>query len=212
MVPRTADFALDGNGQAAAWDRTAWLPLTRVSGRADYATRGKLLYSDTGIYVMVDCVDARLTSTFTQDNANLFTEDVVEVFLWPDAGQPLYFEYELSPLNYELPLLIPNHQGRFCGWLPGWYEGVRRCRHATAVRGGPKAPGAAVTGWTAELFIPFVLLPFSDQNPATPGMRWRANLYRIDYDGGTPTHWTWCAATGKNFHDYANFGTLEFDE
>ncbi len=209
-VARVADFEVTGAGDAPAWQRAEWLPLTRVNGGAPYATRAKLLYSDTGIYALVNSADARLTNTLAADNTDLFKEDVVEVFLWPDETQPLYFEYELSPLDYELPLLIPNHEGRFVGWLPGWYQGERRCRHATRVHGGPKAAGAAVSGWTAEMFMPYALLPFSARNPPRPGMRWRANIYRIDYDAGTPTQWAWAPATGDDFHAYREFGALIF--
>ncbi len=31
---------------------------------------------------------------------------------------PAYFEYEISPLGYELPILIPNFDGKFLGWRP----------------------------------------------------------------------------------------------
>ena len=36
------------------------------------------------------------------------------------------------------------------------------------------------------------------------------NLYRIDYDTGEGMQWAWCPATGGNFHDYKNFGTIVF--
>jgi hypothetical protein len=210
VVRRVEDFEVTGRGDSPTWLRAEWLPLTRLEGGADYPTRARLLYSATGIYVLIECADARLSCTLTKDFAHLFTEDVVEAFFWPDPAQPLYFEYELSPLNHELPLLIPNHHGRFVGWLPMLYDGGRRCRHATSVRGGARHPGAAVGGWTAEMFIPFALLPFSDHNPPAPGGRWRANLYRIDYDAAAASKWAWSVATGGNFHRYKNFGVIEF--
>ena len=80
---------------------------------------------------------------------------VLIVFLQPVRERPLYLEYEISPLNYELPILVPNHHGEFHGWLPWHYAGGRRVRHETCVRGGPRVPGAAVQGWTSEMFIPF---------------------------------------------------------
>jgi len=39
--------------------------------------------------------------------------DVFEFFLWPDERYPVYFEYEISPLGHELPILIPNFGGQF---------------------------------------------------------------------------------------------------
>jgi len=43
-----------------------------------------------------------------------------------------------------------------------------------------------------------------------PGMKWRANVYRIDYDAAPMTQWAWCPDTSTNFHDYRHFGTLLF--
>ncbi|OPZ27362.1 MAG: hypothetical protein BWZ02_01664 [Lentisphaerae bacterium ADurb.BinA184] len=210
-VPRVADFTLDGGGTAAAWRQAAWTPLTRVNGDAPYATRAKVLASNAGVYFLVECDDQRLTCTITGDSQNIFTEDVVEVFLWPDQRRDLYFEYEISPLNAELCILVPNHGGRFHGWLPWHYEGERRTRHATSVRGGPHQALATVTGWTAEFFIPFALLVPLENTPPAPGARWRANLYRIDYDTGAATQWAWCPHTGANFHAFRQFGTFIFD-
>lgn len=209
-VPLVDDFAVTGRGDAAAWRRAAWLPLARVGGRASYRTRGKILYSHTGLYVLADCADRRLACTRLPDMGDLYREDVVEFFAWPDTRHPLYLEYEISPLDAELAILVPNDRGRYFGWLPWHYEGDRRTRHGTAVRGGQRRPGAAVSGWTAEFFIPFSLCVGLGHTPPGPGDRWRANLCRIDYDAGTPTHWSWCPATGSRFHDYKQFGVLEF--
>jgi hypothetical protein len=60
------------------------------------------------------------------DFLDLWNEDVVEAFFWTDESNPIYFEYELSPLNYELPILVPNNKGKFLGWLPWHYEGIAK--------------------------------------------------------------------------------------
>ena len=70
------------------------------------------------MYFLVECEDRKLTSTLTEDNTDLYNEDVVEVFLWTDEEYPLYFEYEISPMNYELVLIIPNFDGDFPGLDP----------------------------------------------------------------------------------------------
>ncbi|MFW6145899.1 MAG: carbohydrate-binding family 9-like protein [Planctomycetota bacterium] len=210
IVRRADDFDVTGDGAAPAWATTAWQTLqpTRPNPAA-YATQAKMLYSMTGIYVLVDCADRTLTCTDLRDHDDLWTEDVVEVFLQPDADLPLYVEYELSPLGKELPLLVSNTDGTFFGWSPWHYEGDRLVRKATAVRGGPKAPGARVEGWTAEMFIPWTLFRGLPNIPPASGMRWRGNLYRIDHDGGSATQWAW-ATPIQAFHDYERFGTFRF--
>jgi hypothetical protein len=211
-VRKVADFEVTGSGVAPAWNRTEWLPLTRVGpGKGVYPSRVKTLYSDTGLYFLFDCVDRKLTCAMTEDFDQIFCEDVVELFLWTDETAPLYFEYEVSPLNVELPILIPNDGKTFHGWRPWEYDGPRRTRHATNARGGPLAPHANVEGWMAEGFIPFHLLQGFANCPPKSGQRWRANFYRIDYDQAPESHWAWCPDTGNNFHNFRHFGTILFE-
>jgi len=210
-IPRVRDFEVSGDGTAPAWSRTPWLAMPRVSGAAPYETRAKVVYSTKGLYLLVDCTDRLLSCSHRRDNDDIFQDDVVEVFLWPDESQTLYFEYEISPLNVELPILVANHAGKFHGWLPWHYEGERKTRHATAVRGGPPEPGATVAGWTAEMFIPFALFAGLGNTPPHPGAKWRANICRIDYDDREhPSHWVWAKGTGTNLHAFRRFGVLEF--
>jgi hypothetical protein len=211
-VASTEDFELTGDGSAPTWERTEWVSLERRGeGGLEYETRVKLLYSSTGLYVLMDGSDSLLTATMTEDFLDLWNEDVFEVFLWTDEAYPVYFEYEISPLGYELPILIPNFQGEFLGWRPWHYEGERRTRHATTARGGPRESGAAITGWRAEVFIPWALLDPLQGVPPRAGSVWRANFYRVDYDGGTHTSWYWSPVSGT-FHEFQRFGILRFGE
>jgi len=210
FVKRCNDFTITGSGTADAWKTTGWIHLVqRNNDTTGYNTRVKVLYSGSGIYFLFDCKDKKLTSTMKADNLDLWNEDVVEVFLWPDDSFPVYFEYELSPMNYELPIIVPNYKGTFLGWLPWHYEGERRTRHLTAVTGGKKESGSSVTGWTAEIFIPYKLLTPLNNVPPVPGTKWRANMYRIDYDNGRRS-FSW-QKTEKTFHDYNKFGTFIFE-
>jgi hypothetical protein len=210
-VPAVPEFTVNGRGDNPAWDAAPWTPLQArhgVTGAHD--TRIKVAYSTAGIYVLMDGADATLTATYEEDFSDLWKEDVFEAFLWPDERDPLYFEYEISPLGRELPILIPNLDGRFLGWRPWHYGGDRRVRHATSIKGGPKESGAAIASWRAEMLIPFALLSPLRNVPAVKGARWRANFYRVDYDGGRPVQWQW-APVEKTFHDFRKFGTLEFE-
>lgn len=211
-VPRVDDFALTGDGRAAPWRATRWNRLHRVGGgRLDHRTRTKVLWSRRGLYVLWDCVDRRIDCSLAADDADLFTEDVAELFLWTCERHPVYFEYEISPLGFQLPIAVINDgHGRFHGWRTWKEDGPRAIRRATAVRGGSKAPGAACTGWTAEVFIPFRLLHGLVDGRPQPGTRWRANIYRIDVAGRQPSHWAWSPASGDDFHTLAGFGTLLF--
>jgi hypothetical protein len=210
-VLRTDDFAVDGKGGAPAWSKAAWEPLRpRAAGGRTDATRVKMLYSPTGLYVLMDGEDGALTATMKADYLDLWTEDVFEFFLWPDERYPVYFEYEISPLGFELPILVPNFGGQFYGWRPWHYEGKRQTQKAVAVRGDPAEPGARIAGWTAEVYVPYDLLKPLQNVPPHSGTQWRANVYRLDYDGGRNASWNWARVAGT-FHQPDKFGTLVFE-
>ena len=209
-IKKCQDFKITGMGDSDSWKNTDWITLTpQGQNISAYNTKVKVLYSGTGIYFLFNCEDKKLTTTMKADNLDLYREDVVEVFLWTDENLPVYFEYELSPMNYELPIIVPNNNGSFLGWLPWHYEGDRKTRHATSAVGGEKMSGSSVSGWMAEFYIPFELLKPLKQVPPLSGTKWRANMYRIDYDNGA-AHFSW-QKTNRSFHEYNNFGTFIFE-
>jgi hypothetical protein len=204
------DFEVTGTGEHAGWERAEWVTLRRRQPEGHpYESRFKILYSGTGLYFLMEGTDRKLTATMNEDFMDLWNEDVFEVFLWTDERYPAYFEYEISPLNRELPILIPNFDGQFLGWRPWHYERDRLTRKATSIIGGPKQSQAAIQGWRAEFFIPYQLLKPLQNVPPKPGTKWRANFYRMDYDEGRRTQWEW-ARVGNNFHEYQRFGELLF--
>jgi predicted TIM-barrel fold metal-dependent hydrolase len=210
-VLSTEDFEVTGDGSNKAWEKAPWEPLHKRNGNGlSYDTRVKVLYSKKGLYVLMDATDKKLTATFKEDFQNLWTEDVFEVFLWTDERDPVYFEYEISPLGFELPIVVPNLEGKFLGWRPWHYEGARKIRKATSATGGEVKSGSDVSGWKAEFFIPYELLSPLRNIPPKSGTRWRANFYRMDYDDGKPASWDW-SRVGNSFHEFQKFGTLVFE-
>ena len=205
-IRSTANFDVTGGGDAHAWHNTDWIPLIKRKGTVDYTTQAKLLYSETGLYILFSCQDEKISATLTEDFARLWEEDVVEIFLWTDPSLPLYFEYELSPLNYELPILVPNLEGTFLGWRPWQYEGARKTRHATKI---VKDRNGNVTEWRAEFFIPYSLLTPLRNVPPKKGTEWRINMYRNDFDREF-TSWSW-KPVETNYHDYKMFGAIRFE-
>lgn len=209
IVKKCGDFQVSGDGANKNWKLTDWIDLPLVtSSKTGYSCKAKVLYSSSGIYFLFSSVDKKLGNTMQADFLDLWNEDVIETFLWPDTGKPAYLEYEISPLNYELPIIVLNKNGHLNSWQPFHYDSTRRTRHATAVTGGEKKSQAAVEGWTAEFFIPFSIMALLTEPPHR-GSVWRGNLCRIDYDQGE-TLFSW-HVPDANFHDYRKFGNLRFD-
>lgn len=221
-VRSTEDFDVTGDGKNEAWSKAEWQSLYRRNSAGlplleepANRTRVKLLYSAKGLYLLFDAADSKLTATFDRDGTHLWEEDCFEAFLWPDESQPNYFEYEISPLGFELPLLMSNQNGKLFRWQPWAFDeerqGIpRKVRKATSITGGPKQSGADISGWTAEIFLPYHLLQPLINVPPKPGTSWRANFYRMDHDGGRPTAWSW-VPVGRSFHEIQKFGTLKFE-
>ena len=212
---KTDDFKINGSSKNAAWDKAEWCSLTaRGRGKDDSrVSRFKMLYSKTGLYVLMEGQDRALTVTDKADFDDLWTEDVFEFFLWPDERWPVYFEYEISPHGRELVLLVPNFGGRAkqYGWRPWHYEGKRKVEKAIHYYTERTTSGEEfLYGWSAEVFVPYELLKPLQNVPPKSGTHWRANVYRCDYDRRPPTAWSW-RPTKKSFHDFKKFGTLVFE-
>ena len=127
IVQKCDDFDITGTGDAKAWETCKWVSLNRRgNGKLDYTTQFKMLYSDKGVYVLFDGSDKTLTATMQEDFLDLWNEDVFECFFWTNQQDPVYFEYEISPLGHELPILVPNLDGQFLGWLPWHYDGAKK--------------------------------------------------------------------------------------
>lgn len=208
-VKHTMEFEISGDGSNKAWESATWNTLAPTDNQTQ-KTRFKILYSETGIYFLFHNEDEILTATMTKDFDRLWLEDVNEVFLWPDTTATIYFEYEISPLNYELSILVPNFDGKFLGWLPWEYEGKRKTKHLTHVDGGERVTGSKIRAWYAEFFIPYALLNPLPNVPPKRGMVWKGNMYRIDHDKGKAKRWSW-RKTDSNFHQYSRFGKMIFE-
>ena len=81
VVRQCQDFDVTGKGNNAEWTKTGWNLLSRLdTGRQNYESKFKILYSSTGIYLLFDGKDNKITTKFDKDFENLYEGDVFEVF------------------------------------------------------------------------------------------------------------------------------------
>lgn len=214
QVKKTHDFNITGSGDNGNWQMTEWITLTQKNNLEKTEimdSRFKILYSNTGIYLLYSLEDEILNASIEEDFAELWHEDVIEAFFWPDGQEKSYFEYELSPLNYELPILVSQKMGARVHWIPFEfsYNKGRNTLHKTVILGGEKETDAEISGWIGEIFIPFRLFIPLNGIPPTSGAKWQANFYRVDIDHGA-TYWSW-QPFNETFHDLKQYGTIIFE-
>jgi hypothetical protein len=209
VANKTTDFEITGAGTSSNWKLANWVNIEqRAHLNVVMETKVKVLYSETGIYFLFYNKDPKLDATIEENGMHLWTEDVVEVFLWPDTSKEVYFEYELSPLNYDLPLMVMNFDGKPHRWQAWYYEDEREIQHKTGVQGGIKESGASIESWTAEFFIPYSLLsPIG--KPPVAGAEWKVNFNRMDYLDQKEIYWSWQDLPGS-FHEIDRFGKMVF--
>ena len=207
QVLQTSDFNVNGKGSNAAWEKTPWVPLQNLSSEiAPYSSQFKILYSATGIYVLMEGDDNKITTNYKKDFDDLYKGDVFEVFFHPNPKEPLYFEYEINALNKELVLLVPNFNKKFFGWIPWHYDGDKKVQKAVSIT----QEKGKMKKWSAEMFFPYTLFNPLENTPPQQNSYWRANFYRLYYDHEKMAKSAWMPVKGT-FHEFEKFGYLKFN-
>jgi len=148
--------------------------------------------------ILFEVADNHVWATFTERDAPLYQEEVVEVFVDPVGDLECYFEMEMNPLNAVFDLVLRKNRSGYTKDLAWRCEGLR-----TAVRRNDR-------GWCAELAIPFASLI---AEPPRAGARWRGNFCRIDRPPNVERELSaWSVPGRANFHTPERFGWIEFAE
>ncbi|MDH7571801.1 MAG: carbohydrate-binding family 9-like protein [Armatimonadota bacterium] len=202
---------LDGTVTDPEWTRCdpLKLVLTTTGETPRYATTARLLWDEGFLYVAFVCEDPDIWGTLTQRDDPLYKEEVVEVFLDEDADESDYYEFEVSPRNVVIDLLVEWRGARMwadpkwncAGWRTAVHvEGTLDNRHDTDTR------------WSVEMAIPWAALANLPRRRLRAGDRMRLNLYRIDRAKDGDEYSAWSPTLGKSFHRPARFGHLVLGE
>jgi len=197
--------AIDGALLEGAWDRAERTGrfVRSLDGKpAAAATEARLLWDDQALYVAFQCEDANVATPFTRDDEQLYTSNVVEIFLNPSGDLAHYVEIEVAPSN---ALFDASFTGRRAGMDLGWSSGAR---HAVQVDGTLNDPRDVDRGWTVELAIPFAKLPGGPKPKR--GDEWRFNLYRLRQPPGEGQAYS--PPMVGDFHAVEKFATLRFED
>lgn len=163
-------------------------------------------FDDQMLTFVFSAADDHIVATYTDHDAPLWEEDVVEVFLSPRVPSQ-YFEIEVNPIGATFDARIDSPEGiretmrAELGWeCDGLIAGVRR----TAEQG---------TLMTVETLM---RIPFAALGCGTPanGDSWLGNLFRVDRHPAEGDEYSAWRPTGKDpadFHVTAAFGRLVFE-
>ncbi|MEY3737517.1 MAG: hypothetical protein RL544_295 [Bacteroidota bacterium] len=206
-VNKVLPFEIDGAGTNASWNATNWVNLIQLdSSSLQYPSKFKILYADSGVYVLFSGLDKKITSPYKNDFEDLFRADVFEVFFHPEPSTPIYLEYEINAYNAELVLLVPNLSKKTFGWAPWKYTGKKKVVKKVKVH----EQNNEMYKWTAELFFPFKLFMPLQNLDVKKGVCWNANFYRLDYDDTKMVKWAWSPIV-KSFHEFEKYGVIQFN-
>lgn len=195
--------------QTIPWTPPFWSSMGFVKPR--HETRAKLAWDDQNLYVAFAAVDDDIVSKnqqgepFVHDDDQLYTSEVVEIFLDADNDGRTYDEIEISPLD---KIFDSSFTGRRQGMNIAWSSGTR---HAVQVRGTVNDSSDTDQGWTAELAIPFAQLTAVPHVPPQVGEHWTFNLFRLDHGRGVGEEGqAFSPVMIGDFHNLPRYGTLVF--
>ena len=218
VLKATDPITIDGLLDEADWKRVVEAPMNnhRDGSPNPLKTTVRILWDDTNLYVGFYCEDKDAWATYDKKDANLWEEEVVEIFVDPDEYTHFYYEYEYNPLNNFLDLVVMNAgkrlNGKFGGWFAWDHKGMK---NAVYLKGDPKH-GTNDEYWTVEVALPLDAFWVAANIPPKDGDMWRFNAYRFERkDPKEPkNYWqaAWCPVINGSFHTPWRFGKIYFKE
>ncbi len=204
-VPRAAGtIAIDGRLDEPDWARaarTGYFVSATDGAEGRPRTKARLLHDGERLYFAFECEDDNIHSTLTKRDDHLWTQDAVEVFVDPSGQGHDYYEVQVSPAGVLFDTLVHRHPRRDDSW-------DARATAAAERSGSLNDDTDVDREWSAELAIPLASLR---EGGASPGDRWRLNLFRLDDRlGGRRAFLGWSAPLSNTTHVPERFGWIVF--
>lgn len=182
--------AIDGSLDDAAWAGAAviaGLSPARGARRGPefdlLATEIRLLWDADALYVAFRCRDDEVwASGAIAHDGDVYTDDVVEVFVDPQGDGRQWMEFQVNPLNTTLDLMsldVGDGASQANGRLVST-AGLFSFR-AWEAPGLRTATGRFPGGWTVELAIPAAVLTRRSGGGPLGARSMRGNLMRYDH-------------------------------
>jgi hypothetical protein len=213
LIKKCGEFKITGKGDNPEWNKTEWLPLTKLDPEgSDYKSKFKVMSSEKGIYILFEGEDKKITTSDYKDMDKIWNGDVFEVFFQTDIQEAKYFEYEVNQFERQLLLTISNSKDGV-GWIPfdEYGSNTYGTINKVEVLGGPQKLNGKITSWRAEVFISYKSLGLLSLVPPASGTVWNANFCRLDHDAGKMVKWSWTPTIKESLHELDKFRSIVFE-
>lgn len=213
VAQTTETLFIDGVLDEAAWRAADTLPLvtnnTPGGQKPKTATTVRVLWNPAFLYVSFKVETPRIEGTLTQHDGDLYTQDVVEMFIDPDGDGRNYLELNFNCLNTVLDWRYAQvRQGVDRNWA------IPNSKTAVKLQGTANRHTDADTGLTYEIALAWADIKAWSTAPIPPrqGDNLPINFYRIDYPpgGGAEELQSWNPTGAADFHRPDKFGKLVF--
>ena len=187
QIPYAKKLKIDGDLSDAAWQNIAWSsPFVDIRGedfpKPEWQTQIKMAWTKKHLLVAAKIQDRHLWTTLTQDETELYHQDVFELFIDPHADGLDYYELEINAhgTTWDLALNKPYDAGGVANsdWnIDGLKKGISR-------QGTLNNPNDIDEGWTLELAIPWTAF-FTKKKCTKRQLRkyvFAINFLRVDWD------------------------------
>jgi len=212
----SAPIIIDGQPDDAAWRGAQVIdnfsqPWLGANHPAKAKTVARLLWDDEYLYFLAVMDDGDLYADIRQHNADLWNNDVFELFFKPVPSWLGYYEFEVNPNNATLDLFFPS---RGSGGLRRWVN-----KYPFHLDTKVSLRGSSTLNIHTDLDVGWVVegrIPWSDFAPTggkpKVGDEWKFALCRYDFSvmNEEAEMSTSAPLKTKNFHQYEDFQVLRF--
>ena len=208
---------IDGKADEPAWEKAPVISEFFIvpfkpdeEAKPTTPTKAKLLWDDEGLYFFAEMVDADLYGDETEEDGELWMNDVFELFFKPATDKPGYYEFEFNVRDAQLHMFLPRRNaGGFKRFIR---ERDFHIKSKVQLSGTLNKWEDEDQGWSVEGMIPWSDFEKTGGKPAE-GDEWTFALCRYDYsvhlaDGVELS--SNAKITQRNFHYFEDYVPLRF--
>ncbi|MEZ4461288.1 MAG: carbohydrate-binding family 9-like protein [bacterium] len=212
MLDANSAAAIDGRLDEAVWEKLPELKLTPFGNAPALKTSVKAYVTPEALFIGAQLEDTNIWGNLNNRDADTWTEEVLEVFIDPNADGKDYLELQVTPQNTVFDANFKERLGQGEGSREDQINAARAfnlegLETQVFVDGTLNDDATADKSWTVEIKIPLASLP-GVSAPLAAGSTWAVNVYRFDRPQPGTTHaYGWSTGPRGDFHQVDKFGT-----